>query len=295
MNVEPADTTLPDRTSAVAIVTTFHPEPGLIDRLKPILGQVERVLIVDNGSAAAEQAETRTLVDRGEVDALWNDANLGLATALDRGLEWASDRTASWALLLDQDSRPEPGIVAEAARVLGLASPGPVAVLGAGIVGQDAGGPPGGAGWREERVVITSGTFVSVDAWRALGGFRQDFFVDYVDLEFCLRARAAGFRILRSLRPTIRHAIGRPERRRLLWRRVTVTHHDLTRRYSITRNRMVIWRTYWAQEARFVIADAWAFAKELVKVGLFESDRRAKLRAIAAGLRDGARVPRRSG
>jgi rhamnosyltransferase len=234
-------------------------------------------------------------VDRGEVDALWNGANVGLAMALDQGLQWAADRGADWALLLDQDSRPEPGIVAEAARVIRLAGPGPVAALGAGIVGQDAGGPPGGAGWREERVVITSGTFVPVDAWRALGGFRRDFFVDYVDLEFCLRARAAGFRILRSLRPTIRHAIGRPERRRLLWRSVTVTHHDSTRRYSITRNRVVVWRAYWPPEAGFVIADVWAFAKELVKAGLFESDRPAKLRAIAAGLRDGARVPRRSG
>ena len=292
MNVEPAGTALPDRSSAVAIVTTFHPEPGLIGRLTPILGQVGRVLIVDNGSAAAEQGEIRMLADRGEVDALWNDANLGLAAALDQGLGWASDQGASWALLLDQDSWPKPGIVAEAARVIGLTGPSPVAALGAGVVGQDTGGPSGSAGWREERAVITSGTFVSVEAWRALGGFRRDFFVDYVDLEFCLRARAAGYRILHSLRPTIRHAIGDPERRRLLWRTVTATHHDRGRRYSITRNRVVVWRTYWRREPGFVAADVWGFFKELLKVALLEDDRRAKTRAIAAGIRDGLGVPR---
>lgn len=284
-------TPLPDMTSTVAIVTTFHPEPGLIDRLAPILGRVGRTLIVDNGSTPPEQAEIRTLVDRGEADATWNATNLGLAAALDQGLGLASEQGASWALLLDQDSRPEPHIVAEAARVLGLAGSRPVAALGAGMVGRDAGKPTASAGWQEERAVITSGTFVSVKAWRAVGGFRRDFFVDYVDLEFCLRARAAGYRILRSLRPTIRHAIGHPERRRLLWRTVTTTRHGAGRRYLITRNRVVVWRTYWRREPRFVAADAWGFAKEVLKIALLEDDRMAKTKAIAAGLRDGLRMP----
>lgn len=97
-----------------------------------------------------------------------------MAAALDQGLEWASSRGVSWALLLDQDSSLGPGIVTEAARVLALAGPGPVAPLGAGMTGSDTGGSLGGADWQEERAVITSGTFVSVAAWRALGGFRHD-------------------------------------------------------------------------------------------------------------------------
>ncbi len=141
--------------------------------------------------------------------------------------------------------------------------------------------------------MIASGTLVSVDAWRDLRGFRQDFFVDYVDLEFCLRARASGYRILRSLRPTIEHAIGRPERRRFLWRKVTATHHDRARRHSITRNRVVVWRTYWRREPSFVAVDALGFAKESLKIVLFEDDRKAKIAAILTGIRDGLRASRR--
>jgi rhamnosyltransferase len=277
----------PSPTSTVAVVTTYHPEPGLADRLMSLAGQVGRILIVDNGSLPSEQVETRSLGERADIDVIWNGANFGLATALDQGLEWAFVHGAAWALLLDQDSQPERGIVAEAARVLGLTPPDKVAALGSGIVGRDHGGSPGSAGWREERAVITSGTFISVEAWRALGGFRRDLFVDYVDLEFCLRARAAGYRILRSLQPTIRHAIGRPVRHRLLWRTVTATHHDRARRYSMTRNRVYVWRTYGRHEPGFVAADAWGFAKEFLKVVLFERDRAAKVGAIAAGIRDG--------
>lgn len=284
----------PDSSSTVAIVTTFHPEAGLIYRLATILPQVGRVLIIDNGSEASEQAEVRAMVDLGEVDALWNDANLGLAMALDQGLQWAEERGADWALLLDQDSHPTLGIVAEASRVIAAAEGGLVAAVGAGMVAGGTDGRPDRDGWRETPVVITSGTLVSVSAWKVIGGFRRDFFVDYVDLEFCLRARGAGYRILQSMQPTIRHSIGRPERRRLLWRTVTTTHHDGRRRYSITRNRVVVWRTYWRREARFVSADLLRFVKEFVKAALFESDRRGKLRAVASGLRDGLLAPRRS-
>ncbi|MEW5991777.1 MAG: glycosyltransferase [Chloroflexota bacterium] len=281
----------PDRTTTVAVVTTFHPEAGLADRLAPVLAQVERVLIVDNASAPSNQGEARALVASGRVDAIWNSANLGLAGALDQGLAWADARGAAWALLLDQDSRPLATIVEEAARVVAAAGGARVAAVGAGMTDRDPGRRPGDDGWAEERAVIASGTLIAVEAWKAIGGFRRDFFVDYVDLEFCLRARSAGYRVLRSLHPTIHHAIGHPERRRLMWRMVTTTHHDRDRRRSITRNRIVVWRTYWRREPRFVAADAWAFAKELVKLTFVEADRRAKVRAVVSGVRDGLRAP----
>lgn len=280
---------MPGPTTVVAVVTTFHPEPGLVDRLGLLPGQVSRILIVDNGSLESEQAEIRALADRADFSVIWNDTNVGLAAALNQGLGWASALGASWVLLLDQDSVPGSEVVAEAARVVGIVPTGLVAALGSGIVGRDHGGSAGDADWREERAVITSGTIVSVEAWRKLDGFRRDFFVDYVDLEFCLRARAAGYRVLRSLRPTIEHAIGHPERHRLLWRTVTATNHSRQRRYEITRNRMVVWRTYWRREPAFVASDGVGFVKELVKVALFESDRRAKLQAIATGVRDAFR------
>ena len=130
----PGSATLPDRTSTVAIVTTFHPEPGLIDRISPIVAQVRRVLVVDNGSSTPEQGEIRALQDRGEVEVLWNEQNLGLSAALNTGLAWAIERGASWALLLDQDSEN-------------------VAAIGAGFVGQDVGAADS-PGWQEASAVI---------------------------------------------------------------------------------------------------------------------------------------------
>lgn len=282
----------PDRESVVAVVTTFHPEPGLALRIAAIRDVVRRVIIVDNASAHHERRELEELVRQGGLDALWNRQNLGLAAALNLGMSAAERLGAAWGLLLDQDSQAQPDIVGEAARVLEQAGPRPVAAIGAGIIGKDSGAPAGRLTWVDERAVITSGTLVSVEAWRNLGGFRPDFFVDYVDLEFCLRARACGYAIVRSKSPTIRHVIGHSTQRRMLWRTVTVTHHAPERRYSITRNRIVIWRSYLRREPAFVATDALAFLKELAKVAFLEDQRAAKGRAIVAGIVDGVRAPR---
>lgn len=279
---------LPDRGSTVGIVTTYHPEPGLTDRLQAAIGSVKRVVVVDNGSTPAERREIEELERAGLVDVIWNDHNRGLAGALNQGLHAAARLDAHWALLLDQDSTARADIVAEAGRVLSPVPTQLVAAIGAGIVGRDS-----GASGATEQVaaVITSGTIVAVDAWRILGGFREDFFVDYVDLEFCLRARANGYAILRSRYPTLHHSIGDSHETRLLWRTVTVTHHSTERRYAITRNRLLLWRLYCRTEARFVAGDLVAFTKEVVKLISLEHDRPQKVRAVLLGIRDALRTP----
>src|SRR4030095_5315976 len=60
----------------------------------------------------------------------------------------------------------------------------------------------------ERRTVITSGTLLSLNAYDAIGRFRDDFFIDGIDHEYCLRARAKRYRILLMLAPLLVHSIG---------------------------------------------------------------------------------------
>jgi rhamnosyltransferase len=162
-----------------------------------------------------------------------------------------------------------------------------VAVIGAGRDRSVAGSPPVGS---EVACVITAGALHSVSAWRHVGGFRDDFFIDYVDIEFCFAARARGYVVAQAHAPTILHSIGQPTHRRLVFRTVSPSHHDRTRRYFMTRNRIVVWRRYLVQERRWIASDFVAGVKELIKIALFETDRAGKLRAIARGARDGMRA-----
>jgi rhamnosyltransferase len=70
---------------------------------------------------------------------------------------------------------------------------------------------------------------------------------------------------------------------------LTSTNHSRRRRYYITRNRIIVWRTYARVEPRYVAYDVKASAKELVKLALFEDDRGGKIRAVVRGTWDAIR------
>lgn len=282
----------PDRGHVGAAFVTYHPDPGLAVRVRALSGQVAHIVIVDNGSSELELAPIRDLVTEGTVALIPNGANLGVATALNQGLAWGEERGLDWIVTFDQDSAAEPRLVAEAARVYDAHHPR-IAVIGAGWVSRlglgTACNSPDGI---EVTHVITSGALHHVGIWRVLGGFREDLFIDYVDTEYCLRARTAGYSVVQGCVPTMTHAIGSPTRRRLINRFVTPSNHDRARRYYMTRNRMFVWRSYWRRESGYVVYDMKAAAKELIKLLLFETDRVGKLRAVLAGARDSNRLPR---
>jgi rhamnosyltransferase len=279
----------PSANSVAAVIVTYHPDASLADRVRPLIGQVGAILIVDNGSSDSELASVDTLVREGVVGAIRNGRNVGVATALNQGLAWAEERGYSWALTLDQDTEPSPDVVPEAARVLETHGSHRIAVVGAGYHdGRPSRVRPPAAGY-EVPAVITAGALHSLGVWQDLGGFRDDFFIDYVDVEFCLRARARGYAVFRSSRSTIRHAIGNPTTHQMGLRTFRPTNHSRRRRYYITRNRIIVWLAYARREPRYVAHDVKASAKELVKLILFEDDRPAKLRSVARGAWDGIR------
>jgi rhamnosyltransferase len=279
----------PDVRTVAAVLVTYHPDDGLYERVRNLTGQVNAILIVDNGSAEQELAPVQRLVAEGVVEAIFNGRNVGQAAALNQGLAWGESRGVPWMATFDQDTLPGTNLVEEAGHIFDDGDQS-LAVIGAGWLispskGPDCTSPTG----RTVAWVVTSGALHSVQVWREIGGFRDDFFIDYVDIEYCLRARSAGYRVVRACVQTMQHAIGNPTRHRLLFRFVQPTHHSRVRRYFITRNRIHMWRAFWRKEPASIARDVTGAAKDLVKLLLFETDRLQKLRAMLRGAEDGLR------
>jgi rhamnosyltransferase len=284
----------PSAGNVVAVIVTLGPDRDVIHHVETLIGCVLRVVVVDNGSGAEAASVLDSTAALSSADVIRNPANLGIARALNQGAQVAVEAGADWLLTLDQDAEPTDEIVSIAGRTFdAYPDRDRIAVIGstsfeasrAGWVREKSRGQP----WVETAIVITAGSFVSMAAFRDIGGYREELFIDYVDTEFCLRARARGYRVLASRAPAMTHRIGQPTERRIGLRAVHPTNHSAFRRYYITRNRFFVWRRYWRTEPRFVAKDILAAHKELVKLVLFERDRRAKIRAMAAGLRDGLR------
>jgi rhamnosyltransferase len=284
----------PTADNTVAVIVTLRPESDVLHHVETLIGQVLRIVVIDNGSGPGAASILDSISALPSVEVIRNPINAGIARALNQGAQAAMDIGADWLLTLDQDAAPSAEIVRIAGHTFdNYPQPHLIAVIGSTSFADYLAGWPGaasrGRAWIEASDVITAGSFVSLAAFRRIGGFREDLFVDYVDTEFCLRARVRGYRVLASPTPAMTHQIGQPTERWIGRRAVHPTNHSAVRRYYITRNRFLVWRRYWRTDPRYVAKDVIASQKELLKLLLFEQNRVEKLRAMLAGIIDGTR------
>lgn len=187
-------------------IVTYNPDLGrLCENVDAIAPQVEQLLVFDNGSKNYADIE-RALGDRARV--IVSPENLGMAKALNRLAEAAEAGGASDIVMLDQDSVASGNLVVGEAvyrsNEVGLVCALPidrnhiVESFDSSLV-------------FEIKRPITSGSMVNLSAWRAVGGYDERLFVDWVDDEFCDNLRKHGYRILRTNGTTILHELGNQE------------------------------------------------------------------------------------
>lgn len=281
----------PSKDNIAAVIVTYNPDLGLANRLKRVISQVAYVIIVDNGSTSLQEKLYGILSPKVEI--IENSYNIGLASALNQGVRRAMELGFSWVLTLDQDSLIDHDMINCLLEIYHL-YPFPERI---GLIGSNARSPISGRlyikcpqelkTFMEVKTCMTSGSLLSLRVYEQIGPFRDDFFIEAVDLEYCLRLRKNGFKVLISCRPLMTHAAGKAKERRLFRRIVIVPDHEPWRYYYQLRNLMFVIRSYFWQEPDWVFVALINFMKALVRILLFEDNRLQKFNAIWQGIRDG--------
>src|SRR3954464_11186776 len=93
------------------IVVTYRPDAGALAGVRALKDQVEHIVVVDNGSGQESREFFAGLASAGAV-VVPLGGNLGVGAAHNAGIAHARSVGASHVLLLDQDSIPEPDMVA---------------------------------------------------------------------------------------------------------------------------------------------------------------------------------------
>lgn len=280
----------PNRDSVCAVVVTYFPGGDFVSRLRSIQSQVAEVVIVDNASSEETLRLLETARSELGITVIHNEENLGIATALNQGTRWAIERKCAWGLLFDQDTTPFPYMLQRLAEAYAeFPSKDRLAVLGSNHRG--AGSSDGSVSnahlWAERKTVITSGSLVSLEALERIGPFRDEFFMDCVDFDFCLRARAMGFEIIEVTAPGMDHPIGAPSTHRFLWSQCDVFNHSPFRWYYKTRNNLMLWGEYFRKDPAWVLRAVYARIVETLLMLLFEEGKLSKLKYMGAGFCDG--------
>jgi len=287
----PSNLHLSSVANVCAVIVAYFPDEGFEARIQTIFPQVGKLVVVDNTPDPIFLSSGIRAKWGERLHCISNHANRGVAAALNQGLEYAWQIGCKWLLTLDQDTRCYPEMVATLLQVHEACEPGIVVIGGNYFDSQNhrfkvpAGGE---TECLEQKTVITSGSLVDVGVAREIGGFREDYFIDQVDHEFCLRVRTHGFHVAISRKPVMEHSVGRSGGVKLPLLG-TLPDHPPLRKYYIARNTVVTVAKYWHREPDWCLRRLVRLLMGLFLMSFLERQRIAKARAFAAGVMDGVR------
>jgi rhamnosyltransferase len=279
--------TVPRVELVCAVVVTYHAEEEVLARIAVLMGQVTMVIVVDNTPGEGALKGLKDL--DSSVCLVENKANLGIASALNIALAMAQKKGFHWMLTLDQDTRCDTDMVSVLLKISASCGEG-CAVIGSNYFDPRSNRTKVTESnckeWKEQKTVITSGSLVNVTKAHSVGGFRDDFFIDQVDHEFCLRLRAHGYKVAISCKPLMTHSVGNAGGVRIPFLGV-LPNHPPSRKYYIARNTVVTVANYWRSEPEWCLRRLVRLILGLGGMALFEERRISKVRAFMHGILDG--------
>ncbi len=287
------------RPSVVAVVVTYQPSLKALEQLLDALAsQITSVVVVDNGSDFDLAAWNRARVTTA-VALLRLGQNLGIAAAQNVGIQWARKRRAEFILLMDQDSIPAPDMVEKLVSAIAN-QPSPAAV-GPRYLDKRQDNPPPFIRIRDFRLercacatddsvvpvdyLISSGCLIPMSVLEKVGGMRDDLFIDYVDIEWGLRARDNGFQSYGVCGAHMQHSLG-DQPIKFLGKYIPL--HSPLRHYYHFRNAVLLYKEPWVP-MNWKLVDGWRLCLKYVFYSLFAKPRILHLRMMTLGVWHGLR------
>ena len=222
-------------SSVCAVLVTFESDPDSLRAvLRAILPQVQKLVVVENGSAEPRRArileEVSTVASsepswHSKLTLIQGNENVGLAKAFNRAIAAVGHGETDYFLFLDHDSVVEEDAVrklVESAEALQprfkVGAVGAFNVEAAKLPLDDFfDGYLERTGYlvdlpvRETVLLINSGLLVSSEVFDVVGRFDETYFIDAIDFEFSLRLVSRGYRLFRVESSRIRHTRGKFE------------------------------------------------------------------------------------
>ncbi|MFP7706685.1 glycosyltransferase family 2 protein [Trueperella sp. LYQ141] len=280
------------------LVVTYQPTEHTAALLRALRAQVGGLVVIDNGSRNREQLEAVCVELDAHLIAL--PENTGIAHAQNLGILWARDAGYRYVILFDQDSLPAADMVTRLRQHL---RSHPHAAACGPYIREDK---PGGdelvyvsrrLGPRRARAeelaassidaafLLASGCLIDIRAALDIGPMNESYFIDHVDLEWCLRAQRRGYHTIVDTNAHLQHSLGE-ETVMLPGRNQPVHIHSPVRCYYLMRNTIFLIRSdflSWPWRMGYVIF----MAKYSAFNALLADQRRERTRCLIRGLRDG--------
>lgn len=139
----------------------------------------------------------------------------------------------------------------------------------------------------ETTFAITSGTLIFSSLFSEIGYFREDYFIDHVDSEFCIRLQKHGYSILINPDVVFDHSIGNRKLKNFIGINFKPNYHPANRRYYAVRNGIFMVKQYFRLFPSISLLIIMRICYEYAGIIFFENSRISKIKALIFGVIDG--------
>ena len=281
-------------SKVAAIIVSYNPDKNLLDSVNLLISQVEKIIIVDNGSIEEKRKDISSIkdIDNERIEVIFNEENLGIATALNIGVREALKQGFNWILTMDQDSKASKDMVEKMFEVynnIDEKERKSILSIFPNFVDERIQSI-------EENLVmntyeyvdadITSGNLVKAEVFDKVGFFDDSLFIDLVDTDFCMRLNEKNIKMIKVRDAILYHSLGESQSVKSIFGKFNTSNHSALRRYYMTRNRFYIWEKYKDLNSFTLNRDKKLFKKEFIKIILGEKDKVNKIKMVFKGYKD---------
>ena len=272
-----------DDKKYLAGIVTFNPDiERLNENISAIINQVDKVVVVDNGSENADDIK-KILARLSQITLIELDENKGIAKALNEIGSYAVTYQFDYFLTLDQDSVVLPGLIDAYSQYLDLSK---IGMLNSYHKDRNIKENPDGLdSVSEKELMITSATLMPTYLFNAGFTYDERLFIDKVDFDLNIRLRNAGYKLYEIPFYGLLHELGEIKTHNLLGHQIQTYNHSSFRRYYISRNTILLLKKFGFTKNTigFLIGD---MGKE-IKTLIYEKDKYKKTKAVFKGWVDG--------
>lgn len=265
------------------ITVIYNPRKNVIENINTYINEINKLYLIDN-SEKSNDAISSYFQGNSKVEYVFNKGNLGIAKAQNIGAEKAISAGYSFLLTMDQDSGVTPGMIAKLLYVfeeyknIGLVSP----------VHANKFNIPKTSNRRFDEVLNakSSGNIISLDAYKNVGTFNEEYFIDYVDIEYCMRLKASGYKVIQVNDAILIHNEADMSKRKFFFKFVYPYNHNPIRFYYISRNRFYLRDKFKTVFPEYFKKEIKSFINIFIKVFLYENHKILKFKMSFYGYRD---------
>jgi rhamnosyltransferase len=277
-----------DKENIYAIIICYQGGREILDTYRAVVDQVNKVVIVDNGSGVETFKVLASIRDQEKCRLIYLNDNYGIARAQNAGVSLARAEGAVWVLTLDQDSICYPDMVQ---RLLDVARKHPKGTLGFCCptinYGATEAAFPVTSAVSEVTYAISSGCLFPMATLISAGEQCNEYFIDSVDFEYCLRLTSTGYKLLRVDNARLDHCLGKREKVGFFRTTFWISTHEPIRRYYIFRNHIFLIRKYWRIAPLFLAKKTFFLLLMIGQIVVLEHDKIQNIRQCSRGLLHG--------